>query len=187
MDLEAGGGRLVIRHLIQCTGDIPGYPGPHEHTVYPRQHGSIQGGQIRHLDLRQKIDAYGSVMTLFGEVDLHEVGDNGQLIADLVHHLLVHGDNWVGNAFGPTFGLEVAAQYLRRYLGNGELGQSPSQVTSDITVLETPYEHGIQAGAGDHTQLAIHGHGTGQGPIGNPYCHTALNDRRESNRRRHFN
>ncbi len=169
LDLEPGDGRLMIRHPIQRTGDIPGYPGTHEHVVHPRQHGSIKGGQSRHLYLRQEVEADGSVMTLFGEVDLYEVGDDGQLLADTVHHLLVHGDDRVGNAFRPTFGLEVAAQNLRGHFRDRELGQSPSQVTPDITVLKTPYQHGIQAGPGDHTQLAVHGNSTGQGPIGNPY------------------
>jgi hypothetical protein len=110
VELHRGG--LVLGERIEDARNLFRNTGSHQDVVDAREHRAIKRREVRHLDLRQQIDSDRPVVPLLRQVDLDEVGQHGDALAQSVRGLPVHREEAVGLARLPPLRAEVAAQDL---------------------------------------------------------------------------
>ncbi len=96
-DIELEAGRPVFRERVEHPGNLTRNTGAHQHIVHTSEHRTVQRREIRHLHLREQIDAHITVVSLFREPDLHEVREHGELLTPPAHDAPVHGQQLVCN------------------------------------------------------------------------------------------
>ena len=172
--------RLVPGKTVQRTGNLPGDPSPHDHRVHARQHGAIQGGERRQLNLGEEVDSYRLLVPLPGQEHLDEGGQHRQLLALHAEDRTVQGEQPVRFVRPPATRNPEALQDPLRHPGKRKCRHGPAKIAPLVAVLQTPHQNGVNTGPGDHAELPGPRHRVGQPPVGNGRAHTTLDDGRES-------
>ncbi len=171
-------GRLVVHEAIEDTGNSRRNPRAHQDVIHARQHRAVDLGQVGNLDLLQIVDAYGMLMSLMGQEDLHKVGNDAQLFELAVIVLPVLRQLAVGLCLTLPAGNEISVPDALRHRPKRKMIQRAPNVPATIAILQSPRENLIQRRPGNHSQLAQAGYSPCQPPAGDTYPHTTLNDRR---------
>lgn len=169
----------MMGELVQETGDGSGDSGPHEDDVHASQHGAVEGGGVRDLDLGQEVHAHLSGVALPGEEDLAERGQDrdGPTPGRAVD--APHGEESVGLALRKSSFHIPRIHDLLRHFQEREGRRCPAEVPTGIAVLEATDEEGVQPTPGDDAQLSSGRDGSGQAPAGNTDAHSTLDDSRQ--------
>ncbi len=177
-DVERVGGRLVIGEEIQHAGNFERDAGAHQHVVHAGEHRSVDGGQVRRLDLLQIVDADRIVVTFAGQEDLDEIGDDTKRlpVRSRRGRGLRPGDERGVGRFAS--GDVVRVPHLVGESGDREVVQGPAHVAAGVAHLQAPRQHFIECRAADHAKLAERRDSARQAPVGDPDAHAALDDHR---------
>src|SRR5437899_4655421 len=69
----------TLSQKIEGAGNGSRDAGAYEDIIHACEHGPIEGRQGGELDFFEVVDPHSTSMTFFGQKNLNEVGDNGQL------------------------------------------------------------------------------------------------------------
>lgn len=171
-------GGLTGGEAVEGTGNLARDAGAHEHVVDAGQHGAVERGEGADLDLLEQVNADRVAVSAFGEMDLGEVGDDGELGEGAGGLYPGHRDGFEGGVGRFAAGDEEGVAHALGDRANGETFEGLVHVAAGIPGLEAAGEDDGEQRAGNDTELAELGDGTGEAPIGDGDAHASLNDLR---------
>lgn len=69
----------MIGQSVQDSRNFQRDARSHQYIRDAREHSAVEGRQVWNLNLFQKVDSHGIVMTFTGQTHFHKVGNNAQL------------------------------------------------------------------------------------------------------------
>jgi hypothetical protein len=152
-----------------CADDDDGHAG---------QHGAIEGGQVRQLDLFEEIDADGMGVAFASQENLDEIGGDAQFLGREVagHRVLAGG--FIARAGTASARNKVCIENLAGDAGKGKVLQRAADMAFAVAILKTAREDLIEGGAGHDPELPQPGNRPGQPPVRDTGPHAALDELR---------
>ena len=79
-DLEEIGCGFVIGEAIEYSRNLERHSGPHQNVSHAREHGAVDGRQMRQLNFFQVIDSDRIVVAFARQKDFHKIGHDAKLL-----------------------------------------------------------------------------------------------------------
>src|ERR1700687_5221643 len=166
----------MICETIEDSRNLERHTGPHQNVSHAREHGAVDGRQMRELHFLQVIDSDRMVVALAGEKDFDKMGGHAKLLKLARSVLGMRGQGLVGRSLRLSAGNVVRLPNTLGDFGNRKMIETAAHVAAGIAVLQTPGKNRIQGRSGNYAQLAEFGNGLRQPPTGYPGTHSALNN-----------
>ena len=168
---------LVFGEAIQEPWDIAWDPGADQYDVDAREHGPVEGGRGRHLDLLQEVDPDEPVVALLREPHLDESGHRRELEALAVRLGREHRDRLERTSLVDAAVHEVLGEDPFGDRGLGERRHGAADVTVGVTHLQPAGKDHVDRGTGDHAELTRPRDRARELPAGHGHTHASLDDR----------
>ena len=164
---------------VEDAGDRGRDSSSHDYECDTGQHGAVDGRKVGQLDLLEVVDTDRPVVSFAGEMNLHEVTQNAQLVEHSRPRLLVERHGCVGFAVGLAARDVVPLQGASGHVSKWKLLQSPADMPANVAVLETSDEEHLECNAGHDPELSQHRNRSRQVPVRDCDAHPTLDDLRE--------